>query len=192
MIAVSVPYAPLSVLTGDDRFQRLYHCLNDSYLIEVYNAEGRLFRRIDRPYERVRVTAADKEEYLARTASASKEVRELYESLAWPDVKTVTDRMLCDDRGFLWVATNEVKDEAEKKVTAYDIFDAEGSYDARVWARRRPRQVRRREDVPLQGRQGHRRSRFDSLSSCLELVASSGNAPARGGSLAACPFGCVI
>lgn len=133
VIAVSVPYAPFSVLTGDDRFQRLYHCLNDSYLIDVYNAEGRLFRRIDRPYERVRVTAADKEEYLARTASASKEVRELYESLAWPDVKTVTDRMLCDDRGFLWVATNEVKDEAEKKLTAHDIFDAEGSYDARVW-----------------------------------------------------------
>ena len=64
--AISVPYSPRSVLAGDDRFLRLYHCLNDTYLIEVYDAEGRLFRRIDRPYERVRVTAADKDEYLAR------------------------------------------------------------------------------------------------------------------------------
>ena len=129
----SVPYSPSSVLAGDDRFLRIYHCLSDAYLIDVYDADGRLFRKIDRPYERVRVTAADKDEYLARSASANEEMNKLYEDLPWPDVKTVTDRMLCDDRGSLWVATNEAKVEAEKKLTAYDIFDAEGSYDARVW-----------------------------------------------------------
>jgi hypothetical protein len=53
--------------------------------------------------------------------------------MPWPKVKTVTERMLCDDRGFLWVATNETKDEDKRKLTAYDVFDAEGRYDARVW-----------------------------------------------------------
>jgi hypothetical protein len=129
----SVPFSTRSVMTGDDRFLRIYHCLNDAYLIEVYDAAGLLFRKIDRPYERVPVTSADKEEYLSRSAGANKEMRELYESLKWPDVKTVTERMLCDDRGSLWVATNEVKDEAGKKLTAYDVFDDQGRYDARVW-----------------------------------------------------------
>jgi hypothetical protein len=132
-IAVGVPYSPRSVLAGDARLQRIYHCRSDAYLIEVYDAEGRVSRKIDRPYERVRVTPADKEEFLSRMSSANKETRELYESLTWPDVKTVTDRMLCDDRGFLWVETNEVKTEAGKKLTAYDVFDDEGRYDARVW-----------------------------------------------------------
>jgi hypothetical protein len=53
--------------------------------------------------------------------------------LSWPKVKTVTERMLCDDRGSLWVATNEAKDDGGCKLTAYDVFDAEGRYDARVW-----------------------------------------------------------
>ena len=132
-IGVSLPFVPRSVLAGDAEFRRIYHCLSDAYLIEVYDAEGRLFRKIDRPYERVPVTGADKEEYLAQSAGASKEVRDLYASLSWPDVKTVTERMLCDDRGFLWVATYEVRTEGERKLTAYDVFDADGIYDARVW-----------------------------------------------------------
>ena len=33
----------------------------------------------------------------------------------------------------LWVATNETKDENGRKLTATDVFDAEGRYDARVW-----------------------------------------------------------
>ena len=41
--------------------------------------------------------------------------------------------MLCDDRGFLWVATYEMRTEGERKFTAYDVFDADGIYDARVW-----------------------------------------------------------
>jgi hypothetical protein len=61
-----VPYSPGSVFAGDERLRRIYHCLNNAYLIEVYDAEGRLFLKIDRPYERVPVTAVDKEEFLAR------------------------------------------------------------------------------------------------------------------------------
>lgn len=137
-IGTSVPFSPRSVVVGDDRFLRIYHCLNAAYLIEVYDAEGRLFRKIDRPYEPVPVTAADKAEYMARSSGSNKEIQELYADLTWPDVKTVTERMLCDDRGFLWVATNEVKNEAGKKHTAYDVFDEEGRYDARVWLEAAP------------------------------------------------------
>jgi hypothetical protein len=132
MITVSIPYGPSSVLTGDPVLRRVYHCLNDKYLIEVFDSDGRIFRKIDRPYERPPVTDADKTEFLARTGG-SQRVTDIYKDVPWPKLKTVTERMLCDDRGFLWVATNETKAEAGRKLTAYDIFDTEGRYDARVW-----------------------------------------------------------
>ncbi len=130
---VSVPHALRSVLAGDQEYQRVYHCLNDVYLIEVYDSEGRLFRKIDRPYERVPFTDADKEEVLVMVPGANKEANELYGDMPWPKVKAVTERMFCDDRGCLWVATHEVKEEGSRKLTAYDVFDADGIYDARVW-----------------------------------------------------------
>ncbi len=132
VITVSIPHSPQSVLTGDPVLRRVYHCMNDAYLIEVFDADGRIFRKIDRPYERVPFTDADKEEYTARM-SIRKELAEIYRDMPWPKVKTVTERMLCDDRGFLWVGTNEMKDEGGRKLSAYDVFDAEGYYDARVW-----------------------------------------------------------
>jgi hypothetical protein len=131
-ITMSVPFSTRSVLAGDPTFRRIYHCLNDAYLIEVYDPEGRIFRKFDKPYVRLPFTDADREEYMART-SGSPQVVEAYKDMSWPKVKTVTERMLCDDRGFLWVATHETKDEDGRKLTAYDVFDAEGRYDARVW-----------------------------------------------------------
>jgi len=131
-ITVGIPYSPYSVLTGDPMLRRVYHCLSDKYLVEVFDADGRLFRKIERPYERPPVTDADKAEFLAR-AGGSKRVAEVYRDVPWPKFKPVTERMLCDDRGFLWVATNETKELDRRKLTAYDVFDDEGRYDARVW-----------------------------------------------------------
>ena len=132
LITVSVPYSTHSVLSGDQALRRIYHCRNDAYLIEVFDADGRIVRKIDRPYERPPFTDADREEITARM-SGRKEFEDIYKDMPWPKVKTVTERMLCDDRGSLWVATNETKDEGGRKLTAYDVFDAEGRYDARVW-----------------------------------------------------------
>jgi hypothetical protein len=132
LITVSVPYSPRSVLAGDQALRRIYHCRNDEYLIEVFDAEGRIIRMIDRPYELPAFTDADRAEYTART-SGFPQAAEIYKDMPWPKVKTVTERMLCDDRGGLWVATNETKDDGGRKLTAYDVFDAEGRYDARVW-----------------------------------------------------------
>ena len=132
-ITVGIPYSPRSVLTGDQTHGRIYHCRNDAYLIEVFDSGGRIFRKIDRPYDRPPFTDADRAEFMARTSSGPKELADIYKDIPWPKVKTVTEQMLCDDRGFLWVATNETKDEGGRKLTAYDVFDAEGRYDARVW-----------------------------------------------------------
>ena len=131
-ITVGIPYSPRSVLAGDQTHGLIYHCRNDAYLIEVFDADGRIFRKIGRPYERLPFTAADRVEFMAGTGG-SKEFADIAKDMPWPKVKTVTERMLCDERGFLWVATNETKDEGGSKLTAYDVFDAEGRYDARAW-----------------------------------------------------------
>jgi hypothetical protein len=133
VIGVGVPYSPRSVLAGDPVFRRVYHCLSDKYLIEVFDSGGRVFRKIDRPYERVPFTDADRVEFTARTSGGPTQLTDIYKDISWPKLKTVTDRMLCDDRGSLWVATNETREQDKRKLTAYDIFDAEGRYDARVW-----------------------------------------------------------
>jgi len=45
----------------------------------------------------------------------------------------VTNRMIVDSDGNLWVRTNEVKKEEGKEIVGYDIFNPDGFYDARVW-----------------------------------------------------------
>ena len=132
VVGFGVPHSPRSVLAGDPALRRIYHCLNNAYLIEVYDPEGRIFRKIDRPYERLPFTDADRKEFISGM-SVPKEWAELLQDIPWPEIKSVTERMACDDRGFLWVATHETRDEAGSKLTAYDVFDTEGGYDAKVW-----------------------------------------------------------
>jgi hypothetical protein len=66
MFSTSVPWSPQSIFAGDRKRQWLYHCLNDNYVIEVYDGQGRLFRKIDRPYSPPPVTSEDIEEFEAR------------------------------------------------------------------------------------------------------------------------------
>jgi hypothetical protein len=49
MLSISIPHTPHSIFAGDPARKRLYHCLNDAYLIEVYEPPGKLVRKIDRP-----------------------------------------------------------------------------------------------------------------------------------------------
>jgi hypothetical protein len=55
-----------------------------------------------------------------------------------PSVKTVTERMLIDEEGRLWVETNEEQECNNRTFIAYDIFDSEGYYEARAWSDIRP------------------------------------------------------
>ena len=50
-----------------------------------------------------------------------------------PKVKNVVSRMHVDDESNLWLRTNEIKEEEDKILTAYDIFDSDGIYYARIW-----------------------------------------------------------
>ncbi len=130
----SVPYSPRSVFIGDQLRQLLYHCLNDTYLIEVYNGEGKLVRKIDRPYELPPVTSEDVEEFLGRFKDRpDSPFARMIKEMDLPKVKTVTERMIVDSAGNLWVRTNEERKEGEKTLSAVDVFDPEGFYDARVW-----------------------------------------------------------
>ena len=131
---VSVPYDVRSILAGDQKNTRLYHCKNDQYMIEVYDQNGKLFRKIGRPYQPIPTKAEDKKKYLEGFADSSEAHLALIDKhVQMPPVKTITDRLLVDDSGNLWVETNEQKDEQGKSLLAYDIFDEDGIYTAKVW-----------------------------------------------------------
>jgi hypothetical protein len=108
--AISLPYDPHSILAGDRLNKRLYHCLNDAYLIEVYDNLGNVIRKIDRPYKPVPFT------------------------VNLPTVKTITEGMVVDDLGNLWVRTFETREEGAKSLSAMDIFNPDGQYIMRVWS----------------------------------------------------------
>jgi hypothetical protein len=138
-VSMSVPWSPQSVFAGDLSRHWLYHSPGDRYLIEVYDNQAKLVRKIERPYELVPVTGADINDLKSRFANNPDSPRaKLYQQMEFPKVKTVTDRLIVDSAGNLWLETNEVKKEGEKEPTAYDVFNADGFYDARVWLEARP------------------------------------------------------
>ena len=133
-VSMSVPWSPASVLTGDNSRQWLYHCPGDKYLIEVYDQNGKLFRKIDRPYEPMAVTDDDISEIKARVAQRpDSPMAKIYQQMEFPKVKPITNRMIVDSEGNLWVRTSELKKEGGKEIAVYDIFNPDGFYEAHVW-----------------------------------------------------------
>jgi hypothetical protein len=130
--STSVPWSPESIFAGDKKRQWLYHCLNDKYLIEVYDSQGKVFRKIDRPYEPPLVTAGTSKFESVQDRPDSPFAK-LAKEMKLPGIKTVTNRMIVDSDGNLWIRTNEEKKEGDKTFTAFDILDSEGYYRARVW-----------------------------------------------------------
>ena len=117
----------------------MYHCTNDSYLIEVFDAEGNLLRKIDRPYERLPFTEKDAQDYYDSFADNPSQVYvEMAKDVELPPVKTVTDQLLVDDSGNLWVELQERIEQGKSELTAYDIFDPEGIYMAKIWTEIQP------------------------------------------------------
>lgn len=139
MLSITVPYSPQSIFTGDPARMRLYHCLNNKYLIEVFDGTGKLFRKIDRPYNPVLFTQSDAEDYYAAfDRRGNKAFSDMAREVELPKVKTITGDMIVDSRGYLWVATNEIKEEEGRPHRAWDIFDLDGFFDCRVWLDSRP------------------------------------------------------
>jgi len=82
--------------------ERQYHCLNDKYVIDVYDKNGKIIRKIDRPYEPVPTTAEDMKRYVDGFGNSSEKHKSLIEKFTkMPGVKTVTERMFVDDVGNL-------------------------------------------------------------------------------------------
>lgn len=137
--AMNVPYTPRSIFAADPNRKWLYHCLNHTYLIEVYNSEGELFRKIQRPYTPVPFTQEEVKEFREWNKERQAEpFSKIVEEMELPRVKTVTDWMLVDDKGNLWIETNEKKEVNDKTLYAYDIFNKDGFYETRIWTDHRP------------------------------------------------------
>ncbi len=134
--SVPIPESPKSIFAGDMTHHCIYHCLNNEYLIEVYDQQtAKPIRKIDRPYEPVPFTSKDKEVFLARYENHRIEImRKLAREVDFPSVKSVTSRLFTDDEGNLWVKTNEAREDSDNTSTAYDIFNKKGIYDTRVWS----------------------------------------------------------
>lgn len=135
------PVSPRSVFAGDHDRELFYHCLNNKYIIEVYDTSGKLFRKIDRPYEPVAFTKEDADKYrrIYDYPGISEVVKKTIMTLKMPKVKNIVVTMYVDDESNLWVRTNEVKKEEDKTLTAFDIFNPDGHYYAKVWTATFPR-----------------------------------------------------
>lgn len=138
-ISIGIPHAPQSIFTGDGEQKRLYHCYNRTYRIEVFDGPGSLVRVIDRPYRAVPFTSKDAEEFYAGVDRRNNpSFSDLARKVDLPEVKTVTDGMLVDDLGYLWVETQETREDEGRTLRAYDGFDPDGRYVHRVWLEFRP------------------------------------------------------
>jgi len=134
-----LPYSVYSIMEGDNKNERLYHSLNDKYVIDVYDKNGKIIRKIDRSYEPIPTTAKDMERYIDGWGNTSEKTQSLVEKFTkMPTVKTVTERMIVDDVGNLWVETNDLQEEKDRLLRAYDIFNEDGMYVYKVWLERAP------------------------------------------------------
>jgi hypothetical protein len=131
VIAVPIPVTVRSVFVGDIKNQLLYHCVNNTYNIEVYDSDGKLFRKIERPYKPVPFTKEDGDKFISQFKDTP--VADEVKKVEMPDHKAIVTNMNIDDLGNLWVRTNEDKEIDGKNCIAYDIFNNKGEYDTRVW-----------------------------------------------------------
>ena len=136
----SPPVVRSSEFAGDQNRGLFYHCVNSQYIIEVYDTSGKIFRKIDRPYKPVPFADKDAKEYRTRNSiNVPNEFRKAINEMEMPKVKSIVENMLVDNKSNLWIQTNEKKEEGDKILTAFDIFDSDGYYFAKAWTAVIPR-----------------------------------------------------
>jgi hypothetical protein len=139
MFGMSVPHSPHSIFIADQARERLYHCVNDVYMIEVFDFDGNVIRKIDRPYDALPFTGEDAKKFRSRyDNSKNEDVKKMVQGMSMPALKTITPQMRVDDAGNLWVETHEEREEENQVFTAYDIFNPDGYYEAKVWVDLKP------------------------------------------------------
>lgn len=133
------PYSPHSIFAADPMRQYLYHCVNDEYKIEIFDKDGKVIRRFDRPYKLLPFTSQDAQEFYSRFEGRPMEgLKKMVREMPMPRVETISSRMLVDDFGNLWVETYEKKEGKNRIFFAYDIFNPGGYYEVKVWLDLKP------------------------------------------------------
>lgn len=114
------PFMPVSRWQIDPADNVIYSRPAD-YTLEFYDPEGRLFRKVTRAFEPVRVTEEEKTE---RKKVIPPEIK-----VAFSDFHPAFGRFHCDDVGRLFVGTFEKSPDGDY---IHDVFDPEGRFITRV------------------------------------------------------------
>ena len=104
------------------------------YILNIFDAKGRLLRRIEKDYNPVPVKQEHKDAVLEDTPN------ELRETLTFPDHFPPFRIMKADDEGRFYVMTYE-KSEDENR-SWHDVFDAAGRFITRILLKARPLVIR--------------------------------------------------
>jgi len=143
---VFIPYSNQSFFAGCSKPQRLFHCLCNNYIIDIFYKNEQLSKKIIRSnYSRVPFTQQEKEAYFSQIKKVPyKNYYNLVKKVKLPKFKSIVKRLLTDDLGYLWVHTNERKKIEEKFYSGYDIFSPDGVYEAKVWLDIYPMLIKRK------------------------------------------------
>jgi hypothetical protein len=127
----AVPFGPQLVWHLTDQ-NRIWWGVGDSYAVAQLTESGDTVRVVARDSDVVSVTAADVEDIL------SSQLYEQFEQMGGrvdrtriPATKRAYERVLEDDRGFLWVWPSMPSEESGRSL---DVFDPEGRYLGRIEA----------------------------------------------------------
>jgi len=113
--------------TGSFDLDKVYLGLpGRDYEILVFDLEGNLLRKIRKEYAPVAVTAAFREEVLARLPEGSP----VAGRLEFPDHKPSFQYIFADEKGRIFVSTSEVDKASGQNIC--DIFDASGVFISRA------------------------------------------------------------
>lgn len=113
--------------TGSFDSDRVYFGLpGRDYEVLVFDLEGNLLRKIRKEYAPVAVTAAFREEALARLPQGSP----VAGRLEFPDHKPSFQYMFADEKGRIFVSTSEVEKTSGQNIC--DIFNASGVFIGRA------------------------------------------------------------
>lgn len=119
----SIPFAPRMVWRYDPSGS-LWSGLTDRYRLIVQDLSGDTTRIIERPFDPLPVSSADREEALERmnwfTAQGGK-----LDASRIPRTKPAFQSFFTDPHGYLWVTPTTSKDETGRR---FDIFDPDGRY----------------------------------------------------------------
>jgi len=117
------PFMPVSRWQIDPADNVIYSRPAD-YVLEYYNPEGKLFKKVTRVFEPVKITEEEKEERRKALAEAPGNIK-----LVFSEYRPAFNRFYCDHLGRLYVQTYEKDSDGNY---LHDVFDPEGRFITRI------------------------------------------------------------